>query len=364
LGFLHLVFKEISLHDDILIRREGAWGVITLNRPKALNALTEDMCARIADALSQWRDAPDLEAVLIEGAGEKAFCVGGDIRWLYDTSRQDPARAAEFFRTEYKMNSLIHHFPKPYVALMDGFTMGGGVGVSISASHRVVTERTMFAMPETGIGLIPDVGGSWFLPRLDGGLGFYMGLMGARASGADCLYAKIATHFIAGDDLAGVREKLLAGSGAQKTIDDVLADAASKPESQFEKDRQVIDALFGDVPDMASLIAKLEAAKNNPDMQAFAEKMLKFLSRLSPSSLAISCELLNRAKGKAFDDCLRMEFRITKRLLEGSDFHEGVRALIIDKDKSPKWEPANLNEIDPEKIESFFAPLGREELNL
>ncbi len=357
------------MHDDILIRREGAWGVITLNRPQALNALTEDMCAHIAGALNKWRDAPEIEAVLIEGAGEKAFCAGGDIRWLYDTSREDPARAAEFFRTEYKMNSLIHHFPKPYVALMDGFTMGGGVGVSISASHRVVTERTLFAMPETGIGLIPDVGGSWFLPRLDGGLGFYMGLMGARASGADCLHAKIATHFVAGDDLAGVKEKLLAGSGSQKVIDDVMADAASKPESQFEKDRPVMDALFADVPDIASLVAKLEAAKDNPakddsDSQAFAEKQLKFLSRLSPSSLAISCDLLNRAKGKDFDDCLRMEFRITKRLLEGSDFHEGVRALIIDKDKSPKWDPANLNGIDPEKIANYFAPLGDEELNL
>jgi len=352
------------LNDDILIRREGAWGLITLNRPQALNALTEAMCVRIATALQQWRAEDDVKAVLIEGNGEKAFCAGGDIRWLYDTSKQDPARAAEFFRTEYKMNSLIHHFPKPYVALMDGYTMGGGVGVSISASHRIVTDHTLFAMPETGIGLIPDVGGSWFLPRLEGGLGFYMGLMGARASGADCLDAKIATHFVGADHLENLRGALLASEGSKSAIDTLLEGASTIPNSIMAKDRETIDRLFSSVTHIKELPDRLEAARRNLTQAPFAEKMLKILTRLSPSSLALTCELLNRTKELSFDDCLRTEFRITKRLLEGSDFHEGVRALIIDKDKSPKWSPTTLDDIDQAKIDSYFAPLGREELVL
>ncbi|MEM9232805.1 MAG: enoyl-CoA hydratase/isomerase family protein [Pseudomonadota bacterium] len=337
--------------EDILTTQDGAWGVITLTRGKALNSLTRDMCAEIDRALTEWAADESVRAVMIEGEGDRAFCAGGDIRWLYDTGREDPSAAADFFRTEYRMNTRIAHFKKPYVALMDGICMGGGVGISMSASHRVATGRTLWAMPECGIGLIPDVGASYMLPRLASGLGNYLAYTGTRLKGADCLTAGVATHVVHEDDLPRVRSQLLAlnleqdpGAGITEVID---ASANRRPGDLVEM-LDVIRDYFGRVDNIPSLLRDLRK-----EDQGFGAHCLDQFSKASPTSLLLTQKLLNEAPD-SFADCISREFNVTAHILAGKDFYEGVRAQVIDKDRRPAWSPEKLSEVEEAHIAAYF----------
>lgn len=348
---------------EIEFSKAGDWGVVTLNRPEALNALTWDMVKRLRAQLLEWERSPAVKAVLVRGAGEKAFCAGGDIRWLYDNARKDPAGACEFFREEYRLNALIHHFTKPYVALIDGIVMGGGVGISVHGDFRVAGDRTLFAMPETGIGLFPDVGGGHFLPRLHDGLGLYYGLTGARAKAADCMAAGVATHYCRSEELHALTRELLGmplGGHPHADIEAVLDGYAGDPgEAHINQIRPALKALFEGHNSFDRFHAAL-----NADGHDVAGDMLRILARMSPTSLKLTFEQLRRGALLDFDDCMKMEFRMVRRVMEGHDFYEGVRAAIIDKDKNPRWSPAALEGVREADIERYFDPLGAEDLLL
>lgn len=348
---------------DILFSRTGDWGVVTLNRPQALNALTWDMVTAMRAQMMQWTGENAVKAVLVKGAGEKAFCAGGDIRWLYDNARNDPAHAAEFFRDEYTNNALIYHFPKPYVSLIDGVVMGGGVGISVHGDFRVAGDRTLFAMPETGIGLFPDVGGGHFLPRLHDGLGLYYALTGARAKAADCMAAGVATHYAPTEKQPALEAALLATPlevHAHADIEAVLDEFAGDPGHAAVNDlRPAIARLFEGHDTLASLIAALEV-----DDSEFASETMKTLARMSPTSMAITFEQMKRGLELDFDDDMKMEFRIVRRVMEGHDFFEGVRAAIIDRDRNPQWNPATLGDVRDADITRYFEDLGDAELIL
>ncbi|MEO1310438.1 MAG: enoyl-CoA hydratase/isomerase family protein [Pseudomonadota bacterium] len=331
---------------DVLFEIRNAFGVITLNRPTALNALTKEMAAAIDRQLIEWADDDRVRVILIKGEGEKAFCAGGDIRWLHDTAKEDPVAAAEFFRTEYTMNARIHHYKKPYVAFIDGITMGGGVGLSVHGDFRVAGDRTLFAMPETGIGLFPDVGGGWFLPRLPDGIGWWYALTGARARAADALDARIATHYVPSSEHAALFEDLVAlADPTKENIRDFVKERADVPdEGGLEGKRADIQRLFSRPSSLDDLYAALKA-----DGSAFAGETLEIFAKMSPTSIAITYEHLKRGADLFFDDVMKAEFRIASRIMEGGDFFEGVRAQIIDKDRSPNWG-------EREEIARYFAP--------
>ncbi len=349
--------------DEIVFDRVGVWGVVTLNRPKALNALTMDMVAAFRARLAEWADDHGVSAVLVKGAGEKAFCAGGDIRWLHDEARKDPASACEFFREEYRNNAAIHHFPKPYVALIDGVVMGGGVGVSVHGDFRVAGDRTLFAMPETGIGLFPDVGGGHFMPRLGGGLGLYLALTGARAKAADCLYSGVATHYAPTDKMPALEAALtdadLSGDPGSVIghILDTYAEDAGAP--TLDDHRQAIDRHFAGKAGLDDIIEALRA-----DDSAFAAETLDVLERMSPTSMRLTFEQMKRGAGLGFDEVMKMEFRMVRRVMEGHDFFEGVRAQIIDKDRAPQWRPAEIAGVGEADVARYFDDLGDAELVL
>lgn len=348
---------------DILFAEINEWGVVTLNRPNALNALTWDMCKRLRAQLIDWERRPAVRAILIKGAGEKAFCAGGDIRWLYENARRDPAGACEFFREEYRLNALIHHYTKPYVALIDGIVMGGGVGVSVHGDFRVAGDRTLFAMPETGIGLFPDVGGGHFLPRLHDGLGLYYGLTGARAKAADCMAAGVATHYCKSEELPLLERELLGLSFAghpHADIEAVLDGYSGDPgEAHVNQLREALRELFTGHDSFSDFYSALTA-----DGGDVAGDMLRIFARMSPTSLKLTFDQLKRGALLDFDACMKMEFRMVRRVMEGHDFFEGVRAAIIDKDKNPKWSPAAVEGAGDGEIDRYFEPLGAAELVL
>lgn len=345
---------------DIQFDSAGGIGFILLNRPQALNALTHDMCRRLDERLQAWASDPAIQAVVIEGAGEKAFCAGGDIRALYDAGKKDPRDCWTFYADEYVMNARIAHFPKPYIALIDGIVMGGGVGVSVHGSHRIATERTLFAMPETGIGLIPDVGGSYFLPRLPGKLGLYLGLSGARLKAADTLYAGVATHYVPADRLGDLKAALRAAAIHGATdVDAVLKNFAADPGAPPLADhRAVIDQAFAPAT-VEAIVAALTAAGGD-----WAAKVRDTLLTKSPTSLKLTNRQLRDGGALSFDDCMRMEYRIVCRLMQDHDFFEGVRAVILDKDNAPKWQPARLQDVSDAEVTRHFASLGADELRL
>ena len=348
---------------DIEFSRINEWGVVTLNRPDALNALTFDMVKRFRAQLIDWERSAAVRAVLIKGAGEKAFCAGGDIRWLYDNARRDPAGACEFFREEYRLNALIHHLTKPYVALIDGIVMGGGVGVSVHGDFRVAGDRTLFAMPETGIGLFPDVGGGHFLPRLHDGLGLYYGLTGARAKAADCMAAGVATHYCRSEDMPALERELLGlslGGHPHADIEATLDGFAGDPgEAHVNMIRPALKKLFSGHDGFDAFHASLRA-----DGHDVAGDMLRILARMSPTSLKLTFEQLRRGALLDFDECMKMEFRMVRRVMEGHDFFEGVRATIIDKDKNPRWSPMTLEAVKDDDVAACFEPLAAGELTL
>ena len=336
---------------------EGAIGRVLLNSPATFNALTREVCIAFRDRLLGWADDPAIGAVVVSGAGDRAFCAGGDIRALYEAHRAGDSTANTFFWHEYRLDHAVHEFPKPCVALVDGIVMGGGVGVSVHGSHRVMTERTLFAMPECGIGLFPDVGGTVFLPRAPGELGMYLALTGARLKAADAIHAGIGTHYIPSANLAAFVERLAAadlskGAGA---VDAVLASFAEDPGPvQLREHARVIDRCFS-APTVPGIIEALEAEDGY-----FAIEAADTLRTKSPTSMLVTHRQLRGGGELDFEAVMRREYRMACAFLAGHDFFEGIRAAVIDKDRKPRWDPARLEDIGEEEIARYFAPVERE----
>ena len=356
----------MSDSDDILIGRKGGVGTVLLNRPQALNAFTLGMYRRFDPALRAWADDRQIHAVLIEGAGDRAFCAGGDVRAVYEAGKGisgDPCFTSVFFAEEYRIISFIHHYPKPYVAIIDGITMGGGAGVSVNGAYRVATERTMFAMPETGIGLFPDVGAARFLNLCPGQIGRYLGLTGARLGPADALYCRFATHFVPHERVPELREVLTGiawqDSKERSQVEAVLGHFTADPgPPPLAARRAVIDRCFaGD-----SIEAILDALQSETGDPQWAAETRALLLTKSPTSLRITLRQLVLGQGLDLEEALRLEYRMTQHVMAAHDFYEGVRAALIDKDQKPHWRPGSLPEIDERAAEVYFAPLGDGEL--
>jgi len=350
--------------DDVRFDVRGGFGWITLDRQRALNALTLDVIRGMQKHLDGWAENPKVGAILIEGAGEKAFCAGGDVVAVRRSKIEDgqdgvPTRfMLDFFGEEYHLNRTISELPIPYVALMDGVTMGGGVGISVHGDFRVVTDRTLFAMPETGIGLFPDVGGGWFLPRCPGETGTYLALTGVPVKAADCLYTGAATHYVPSDRIDALREALAdlpAEDGLSDTIADVLGKfSESAGDAPLAAHREVIDACFR-YDSVEEILAALRA-----DGGEFAGKTADLLETRSPTSLKMTLELMRRgARCASLAEDLEMEFALVQSFMVNDDFFEGVRALLVDKDRSPKWSPAKLADVTDETVAAYFARDGK-----
>jgi enoyl-CoA hydratase/carnithine racemase len=337
--------------DEVLIRREGRAGRITMNRPKALNALTYGMVRSIWTALLEWRDDPAVELVLVDGAGERALCAGGDVRSLYESRVQGSGLARAFWRDEYRLNALIGGYPKPYVALQDGIVMGGGIGLSSHASHRVVTERSQLAMPETGIGLIPDVGGTWLLANAPGETGVYLGLTGEAMRAADAIYARFSDALVPSAKLPALIDRLSdAGGGPVGEAIRSLAEDAS--ESELARRRATIDTAFAgtEVERMHMALAGIS--------EEWAARTRASLLQKSPKALKLTLAAIRQARRlPSLDEALKAEYRLTVRLFEDGEFPEGVRALLIDKDRSPRWSPPSVGEVTEELVARYLAPL-------
>jgi len=341
---------------DILIRRVGHAGRITLNRPRAMNALTYDMCLAIEAALDAWRGDAQVALVIIDAAPGKAFCAGGDIQQMYRSARAgDFAYGQRFWADEYRMNAKIAAFPKPYVALMHGFTMGGGVGVSCHGSHRIVGETSQIAMPECGIGLVPDVGGSYLLASAPGHVGEYLGITSARMSGADAIYAGFADKFVPEVNWPELIEIL------EKTGDVAAIDRFESccGDSELRASRDVIDTVFS-----APSLVEIEQSLSQIPVE-FSQKALKSLRQNSPLSGVVTLEMIRNLRPEP-DICaaLTQEYRVTSRAAEHGDFIEGIRAAIIDKDRAPKWKHRSVAEVTASEISFMQAPLGDNELKI
>ncbi|XP_073865689.1 3-hydroxyisobutyryl-CoA hydrolase, mitochondrial isoform X3 [Macaca fascicularis] len=326
--------KHTDAAEDVLLEKKGCAGVITLNRPKFLNALTLNMIRQIYSQLKKWEQDPETFLIIIKGAGGKAFCAGGDIRVISEAEKAKQNIAPVFFREEYMLNNAVGSCQKPYVALIHGITMGGGVGLSVHGQFRVATEKCLFAMPETAIGLFPDVGGGYFLPRLQGKLGYFLALTGFRLKGRDVYRAGIATHFVDSEKSKIDRDKSF-----------MLEEHMDKINSCFSANT------------MEEIIENLKQ-----DGSSFALEQLKVINKMSPTSLKITLRQLMEGSSKTLQEVLTMEYRLSQACMRGHDFHEGVRAVLIDKDQSPKWKPADLKEVTDEDLNNHFKSLGSNDL--
>jgi enoyl-CoA hydratase len=353
---------NLSNTDEILRQRHGALAVVTLNRPKALNTLTLGMYRTLDPELVAWGMDPAIRAVLIRGAGDRAFCAGGDVRAIYEAGRgQTAGLTADFFREEYHLIQRVYRFPKPYIALLGGITMGGGAGVSIHGSHRVATERFVFAMPETAIGLFPDIGATTFLNRCPGRIGRYLGLTGARINAADALYCGLVTHYVPNERLAALTDALGAlgwRDGEERLqVDDILADfsqpAGPPPLAEL---RPAIDRCFA-ADTVEGIIAALEREQGE-----WARAALASIAKASPTSLKITLHQLQVGARFDVEAALQLEYRMTQHVMQRHDFFEGVRALLVDKDQAPKWRPASLAAVNAADVDFYFRPIGDREL--
>ncbi|WP_375461356.1 enoyl-CoA hydratase/isomerase family protein [uncultured Enterovirga sp.] len=344
---------------EIISERRGAAGIVTLNRPRALNALTQGMVDRLAEALDRWESDPAVTRIIVKGAGDRAFCAGGDVRALYEAGRGGRVEEAfAFWRTEYRLNIRIKRYPKPYVALIDGLVMGGGVGVSLHGSHRVAGDRYSLAMPEVGIGFVPDVGATYALPRLPDETGMYLALTGARVGADDAAAIGLATHLVPSGDFEALEAALVSG----EPVDTALAQA-SRPaaEGPLSSERGTIQRRFSAESVPAVLAALDEAAAAGSD---FARDCAATIRTKAPSSLSLAFAQVRRGREMTFEEAMVTEFRIVSRVARGHDFYEGVRAAIIDKDGRPRWNPETLAGIDPAFVEAHVAPLGRDDLEV
>ncbi len=353
--------SETQMQDEVLIRRDGRAGRLTLNRPEALNALSYNMIGMIWRTLHEWISDDAIELVILDGAGERALCAGGDVRALYDSrvSGGGTALGEKFWREEYHLNALIARYPKPFVAIMSGIVMGGGIGLSAHSRHRIVTQNSMLAMPETGIGLIPDVGGTWLLSHAQGQLGTYLALTGARMSASDAIQAGFADHYILQNDLPKMVDRLTQRGGA--LVDDILEDSeATIPDSPLAAARPQLDDWFA-FDQVEEILARL-----NTTTDELAQKTRKILLRKSPLALTLTLAAIRRARHLAtLAEALNIEFRLVMHLLAGQEFIEGVRAQLVDKDRKPNWSPKTLKDVTSEMIERHFAPLiGVKDLGL
>jgi len=335
---------------EVLTRIDSGVGRITLNRPKALNALNRTMCAIMTEALLAWRDDPAVTSVLIDHAGERGFCAGGDIRMIAESGAGDASEAKRFFDVEYKLNHLMFVYPKPITAVVDGIVMGGGVGISEPAPVRIATERTTYAMPETGIGLFPDVGGGWFLPRLPGEAGTWLALTGARLKAADTVALGVHTHFIPVERIEAFKAALLTEPSTPRAVADrFAADPGPAPSAPH---RQAVDRLFAHDA-VEAIVSALEA-----DGSDWAMAQLQTLKTKSPQSLKVSLRQLRLgARMATFADNMAMEYALGGRVVRTHDFQEGVRAVIVDKDGQAKWSPATLAGVTEADLDALFAPL-------
>ncbi|MFO1069884.1 MAG: enoyl-CoA hydratase/isomerase family protein [Geminicoccaceae bacterium] len=345
----------MSTTPHVRAERRGPLGVLVLDRQNALNALTREMVQAMSLQLAAWKDDPAVTAVLVRAAPGRAFCAGGDIRAVAETGRDRGAAAATpFFRDEYRLNWRISTFPKPYVALLDGVTMGGGVGISVHGRYRVLTEQTLFAMPETGIGFFPDVGGTWFLPRLPGEIGLYLGLTGARLRAADCLAAGIGTHLLPAAALAELEDRLAGGADVAASL---AALALPAPDAELPALRPAIDACFA-APTLADVLDRLAAEDSGWGKAQLAE-----LAGKSPMALRVTFAQLRRGRMLAsLAEALQLEYRMVHRLAAEADFIEGVRALLVDKDRRPRWRHGSPGEVGESEVEACFAPLPQGDL--
>ncbi len=342
------------MSDDILVSREGSAGFLSLNRPSALHALTLPMCHEMSSALSEWQDDAGVEAAIIDHAEGRGFCAGGDIAFLRNSALNDGGVSGrQFFHDEYQLNHQILTYPKPVVAFMDGITMGGGVGISQPARFRVATENTRLAMPETGIGLFPDVGGGWYLSRLPGRIGQFLALTGARLDGAECKWAGLATHYLPHDELSEAKARIAAGHEPGGVLS---ALSVTPPVARIEANAMQIAKHFAS-DRYEDILASLEA-----DDSEWAAKELATLRTKSPQTCKVALrQLAESAKLSDFADNMAMEYRIASRVLTRPDFAEGVRAVIVDKDNAPKWDPATPEAVSDALIDSIFAPLPADE---
>jgi enoyl-CoA hydratase/carnithine racemase len=328
----------------VIARRDGRVGRIVLNRPQALNALDLIMIRACTRALTEWRDDPHVHGVVIEGAGDRAFCAGGDVRALRQYELDGEHHKAEtFFREEYELNLMIATYAKPYVALIDGICMGGGIGLSVHAPYRVATEHAAFAMPETAIGFFPDIGATFFLPRLPGEIGTYLGLTGLRLQGADAVHAGLATHFTPRAELPALSRALAEDGPAA-----LGSHAAPLPAFSLASQRAAIDRCFG-ADSMREIVQRLEASGDE-----WAARTLAALRAVSPSALCWTLEALRRGADMTLPQCQSAELALTRTAMRHPDFAEGVRAMVVDKDRKPRWQPARIEDVDPAVVAAMF----------
>jgi enoyl-CoA hydratase len=339
---------------EIAIEKIGCCGVITLARPRALNALSFDMIAVMRRALDAFALDGHVRGVVVRSSSPTAFCAGADIKRVAELGRaRRHAEQLAFLSAEYGNCHRIKFYPKPYVALIDGIIMGGGAGIAVNGAHRVVGESVSFAMPEVGIGFFPDVGASYFLPRLPGKIGVYLALTGARAALGDLVALGLATAHVPSRRFDALFERLVAGEPADRAI---AAEAAAAPASELLGEHDFIVRSFA-APSLAAIFAKIEAERAS---SPFAQATLKMLRSRSPTSMAIALRQMQLGAALDFDAVLRMEFRIAARIVHGRDFYEGVRATLIDKDHAPFWQPASVDRIAAADIDAYFAPLADE----
>ena len=347
----HESLQQESLDQEILFEQRGAAGIVTLNRPKALNALTHAMVLALSRQLDAWAEDDTIKSVVVNGAGDRAFSAGGDVRKLYDLGRAGKfAEQRTFWHDEYLLNAKIKAYPKPYIALVDGIVMGGGVGISIHGSHCIAGDRFQFAMPEVGIGLFPDVGATYALPRLPDAVGAYLALTGARVGREDAAAIGLVRGAVWSDDFPSLIEELAAGDDADEAVAGWTMAAEPAP---LDPLRPLINAAFaGD--SVEDILARLDkAAAPGPELAAT-------IRAKSPTSLKIALAQMRLGGALSFDEAMRTEYRVVSRIARGHDFYEGVRALIIDKDNAPRWSPATLDAVPPADVERHFAPLDDE----
>uniref|UniRef100_A0A8C1VQ83 3-hydroxyisobutyryl-CoA hydrolase n=1 Tax=Cyprinus carpio TaxID=7962 RepID=A0A8C1VQ83_CYPCA len=338
---LQRIQGHVVTGSEVLFEKVGNAGVITLNRPKALNALNLTMIRHIYPQLKKWDKDSETDLVIIKGAGDKAFCAGGDIRAITEAGKAGDSLTQDLFREEYILNNTIGTYQKPYVALIDGITMGGGVGLSIHGRFRVATEKTLFAMPETGIGLFPDVGGGYFLPRLQGKLGLFLALTGFRLKGRDVQRVGLATHFVQSDKVIKL------------------------PQMGFLYMFVFVGLLLFCCFRLFSAGSVEEIMENlKKDGSAFALKQTETLAKMSPTSLKLTFRQIQEGERMSLQEVLVMEYRLSQACMRGNDFYEGVRAVLIDKDQSPKWKPSTLSGVSEQAIEECFSSLGERDLKL
>ncbi len=358
--------KMIKTHmtdSEILFDRKGSLGLVTLNRPKALNALTLDMIRQFDPQLRRWASDDGVKAIVVQGVGDKAFCAGGDVLKLYLAGKDDKEGRSSnpviqaFFREEYVLNRLIKRYPKPYIALMNGVTMGGGVGISEPGSHRIGTERTLYAMPETAIGFFPDVGGTYFLPRYPGQIGAFLGLTGERLKSADCLYANIIDACVPSAQLPALVDELALSDGSAEAIQAVIDRHAESPgEAPLAAWRPIIDRCFG-FDRMEDILAALAAEES-----AWAAGVRATLAKMSPISMKVTLAAIRRGAKHDFEGCMVQEYQLSQSMLVNDDFYEGIRSVLVDKDRNPRWSPDRLEAVSDAQVERHFTPPSQGDL--